>query len=1432
MVRSKSSAIVYLYFKYSITFAWRLNPTKHTIVVPVCPVKNKLVVESIDLNDIYPVVRHRNPVKFGTLFMLGFFAVMLQLSGQENRYVFSHLDVNDGLSQNQINCIYRDSKGFVWFGTNAGLNRFDGLSFEVFSDEKSENGSIKNSTINAIAEDKNGDLWIGTGNGVTVLNSKTYQFKEFDYRALSPYSCGDIYYINTLTADAEGNIWIGTNNGVFYHDILRGTIERILVDKSNCNLPLNSIMSIVHDHSGNIWMSTKNGYIASYDPGKKKIETFRIPDESEKVTNTITRLYVDRDNDLWVGNLFGLYIFKPGIQKWETPAGSGNDGWEGLKRIGAISQNTDGLIWVASDGGGAYVFDKATRKVTNIRHQPFDDQKISSDGLSFVYCDKQGIVWLGTTKKGANFYKKDVNKFRIYKNLAGDPNSLSHNDANALVEDKRGNIWIGTDGGGLNYLDRKTQKFTRFKHDNQSANSLSSNIIVSLYIDHLSKLWIGTYFGGLNRYDPATGKFIGYRHKFGDTTSISDDRIYGIHEDSKNNLWVGTWGNGINRMDESGIRFRRVNTQNSTLCFDMITSIYRDQSNLLWISTEYGLSSFDTNNMTFKTYQKQDSSKNSISDNNVMNCFEDSRVFFWICTKNGLNLLDRKKGVFRHFTINDGLPSNSLHGIVEDKNRDLWISSKNGLSRLQLSNVHNIDKFDYKFTNFNVTDGLQGKEFNRSSALCTSDGEIFFGGPDGLNAFYPDEIKEDTSVAKMIFRDFRIFNQSVPYGQNYNNRILLEKPIFNTENVKLKYKENSFTIEFIALNFFFPDKNKYAYKLEGFDKQWIITDGKKNSATYTNLNNGTYTFRVKELKGNSNGQEISMVVVVLPPFWKSWLAYIIYIILISLVFLLLRHLILVRERMNMRIEQERVEAQHIHEIDSLKIRFFTNISHEFRTPLTLILAPVEKLLSQLKDQPEEKYIMLIEQNARRLLLMVNQLLDFRKMEVQGFNYNPSFGDIIAFLRETVSSFNNLSEQKHIELVFKTNVKELNTSFDKDKLEKVLFNLLSNSFKFTPGNGQVSVLVYLEPKADQDVGTDADRFLFIEVEDTGIGIPADKIDRIFTRFFQVDSVGQVEKGTGIGLSLVAEFVKLHGGEIFVSSVFGKGSRFTVKLPVNTSAEVAEPETIIAEEILQETAANSENERKPVVSGRPVLIIAEDNDDLRFYLKDNLNQLYEIFEASNGEAALKMIKKVVPDLIISDIMMPGIDGIELCKRVKSDKSICHIPLILLTAKSSEQQQLEGLETGADDYITKPFNFQILEAKISNIINLRRNMRQVFKNKLQIEPRDITVTSLDEQFIQKVLDLVEKNISVTEYSIETMSHDLGMSRTLLYKKILALTGSPPLEFLRSLRLKRAALLLTKSQMNVSEIAFQVGFNDPKYFSKHFKNEFGVLPSKYIGK
>ena len=1377
--------------------------------------------------------------------LVSFFSAFITslLYPQDNRVVFSHLDVNNGLSENWIKCIYKDLKGFIWFGTNSGLNRFDGYKFELFQKSISDSTGISDNAVNAITGDSDGNLWVGTGGGVSILNCETYKFRKVNLLPSAPLLCQDVEYITAMATDHEGNVLIGTHNGLFIFNKKSNTFRHILIDEQSCSSPINNITTITYDKTGSYWIGTINGFIIKYNQRSNAFEKFESFRDENGRKASIEKLFVDNTNILWVADLNGLYLFNIREKSWDIDFQKKHGTVFTKLQINGIGQDIDNLIWVTTDGNGVFIIDKGDFSLANITNLPYAEGALSSNGLTSLYCDESGIVWIGTSKKGVDFYKKNIRKFRLFRNYPTDPNSLSNNDVDCITEDIKGNILIGTNGGGLNYYDRKTNNFTHYISKPGKANGLSSNIIVSVFEDSEQKIWIGTYFGGLNCLDPENGKFSVFRYSESNLATISDDRVWSICEDSRKKLWIATLTNGLNLLDRRTGKFRRINTQNSPICFDYINSIATDENDNLWISSAHGLIFYDPVQNRSECYYSIPETATSISDDHVISTFKDSRGLFWVCTNNGLNLMDQLNDNFRVFREADGLPSNSVLRILEDNNSNLWLSTKNGFSKLIVSKTDGKDSLSFRFVNYGMSDGLQGKEFNETAALETRDGELWFGGPDGLNAFYPLEIKEDSSSSKLVISNFRIDNKIVRYNEVINNRVLLEKPIFNTDKVVLKYKENSFTIDFVALNYFFPEKNRYSYNMEGFNDKWIITEGKENFATFSNLENGNYTFKLKGTNSDGiwNETPITLKIKILPPFWKSWYAYVAYIILILSLLALLRYLTLARERMKTQLEQEYIESLHIHEIDSLKIKFFTNISHEFRTPLTLIFSPVEKLMIQWKNKPEEKYLNLILQNAKRLLFMVNQLLDFRKMEVQGFGYNPSLGNIVAFIEEAVSSFNDLSEQKHIQLVFSSDIKELNTLFDKEKLEKIMFNLLSNAFKFTPVDGKVTVTI-LPDRASNQPDKDGDiaklSHLIIKVEDTGIGIPVDKIDNLFINFYQVDSAISGDQGSGIGLSLVKEFVKLHDGEITVESEPGKGSCFTVSLPVTVTGN--------GKAIVTHNLQSRNNSEYPYKSSsqfhdtdlnktpeeKPTLLIVEDNDDLRFYIKDNLQKQYNVYEAANGEEALAIILKIVPDLIISDIMMPGMDGIELCRRVKADKNICHIPLILLTARSTEEEQFEGLETGADDYIIKPFNFQILEAKISNLITLRRNLKQVFRNNLKIEPHDITITSLDEQFISKALDLIEKNISKADFTVEELSRDLGMSRTLLYKKILTLTGKPPLEFIRTLRLKRAAQLLQKSQLNVSEIAFQVGFNDPKYFRKHFKNEFGVLPSRYSAK
>jgi signal transduction histidine kinase/DNA-binding response OmpR family regulator len=620
-----------------------------------------------------------------------------------------------------------------------------------------------------------------------------------------------------------------------------------------------------------------------------------------------------------------------------------------------------------------------------------------------------------------------------------------------------------------------------------------------------------------------------------------------------------------------------------------------------------------------------------------------------------------------------------------------------------------------------------------------------------------------------------------------------------------------FSIEFSALNFFHPQKTQYRYILEGFNKEWLTTDANQRKVTFTNLDPGDYTFKVKASHGDGvwDGEETTLRITVLPPFWKSSWAFVCYAVLIIAALIIVRTLIVRRERMNFRVQQEKLEAQRMHELDEMKIRFFTNVSHEFRTPLSLILAPLENMM-QSSSPDQRNHLQVIQRNAKRLLNLVNQLLDFRKVEIQEVRLSTSEGDIVTFIRELVHSFYDVSKQKNIALNFRTSIPSFETNFDQDKIEKIVFNLLSNAFKFT-----LAGTVEVELSEHQ---ADGRNYFRIDVSDTGIGIPKDKQAKVFDRFYQHDLDGVVtNEGNGIGLSIVNEFVKAHGGFMSLVSEPMKGSRFSVFLPLER--------VTVSMNILEENSPDNDEG----VTDKPTLLLVEDNNDFRYYLKDQLINEYTVLEAENGNQGLKAALHAIPDLIISDVMMPGMDGVQLCKELKSDRHTSHIPVILLTARHSPEQKIQGFEFGADDYITKPFNFEILQSRIRNLIHQRQLFQQHFQKHLSVKATEVQITSLDEKFIKSALETVERNIANPDFSVEELSRLMGMSRVLLYKKLLSLTGKSPIEFIRSIRLQRAAQLLEKSQCTVSEVAYQVGFNNPKYFAKYFKEEYSILPSAY---
>ncbi|TWW01614.1 hybrid sensor histidine kinase/response regulator transcription factor [Chitinophaga pinensis] len=1019
-------------------------------------------------------------------------------------------------------------------------------------------------------------------------------------------------------------------------------------------------------------------------------------------------------------------------------------------------------------------------------------------------------------------------KFPLYKHSHADNNSLSYNDVNCFEEDKKGNIWIGTNGGGLIYFDRVNQTFKRFQHDPANDNSISKDVIVSLYVNNNNDLWIGYYFGGMDFY--SNGRFNHYRHEDDDPNSLANKSVWKIYRDQRNNFWVGTLGGGLDRFDPgNGIFYHNNVNMPASVHSNYISGFAEDNRGNLWIATAYGIDVLDNSKGVFVHYL---SSTHQLSNDNVSSLLYDKRGHMWAGTRAGLNVFDEKEQQFRSFTVKDGLPDNNIITMLEDNEGYLWVSTSNGLSRIAVKDGP--EGLSISCRNYDDKDGLQSKAFNVNAAFKLSTGELIFGGADGFNLFDPSSLPRNKTRPDVVFTGLRLFDRNIEVNAKVHDRILLPEALSVTKEIVLKHNENDFSVEFAALNFINTEKNKYAYRLDQFNDNWLVADGSTRRITYTNISPGTYTLQVKAANedGFWNEEGISLKIIVKPPFWKTPLAYIIYVLLTVAILLLLRRSVIKRAHKRFTLEQERQEARRMHEMDMMKIRLFTNLSHEFRTPVSLILSPLEEIMQQSGDQKEKGKFQLIYRNAKRLLILVNQLMDFRKMEMQELRLNPTWGDIAVFIREVAFSFADLAERKQIVFSYKSNTPHIYTYFDNDKIERILFNLLSNAFKFTPSGG--SVHVELSSTKDEEGKTR----LEMKVKDTGIGIPAERHEKVFEQFFQSDMPGGLmNRGSGIGLAITREFVKLNNGTITVDSEVNKGSCFTVILPLETCEQPEVPNEVpeaAAEEALMDEPLLPEDLEEELSAGvmegdtqRQTILLIEDNEDFRFYLKENLKDCYHIIEGADGLSGWQKTLSGHPDLVMSDVNMSGMNGIDLCRKIKTDPRTRHIPVILVTAAAGEQEQLRGLEAGAADYLVKPFNFEIMLSRVRNLLARPLPAKhQVSLPELKSAEQEV---SPNEKFLRRVLEIVEQNLSNAGFSVEELSRELFMNRVSLYRRIFNLTGQTPVEFIRMIRIKRAAQLLSKTEMNVTEVAYEVGFNNPKYFARYFKMAYNMLPSAY---
>lgn len=1358
------------------------------------------------------------------VFVTAFLLVSFSLFSQSNHYNFSKLDTYTGLSHNQVNAILKDPDGFLWFGTMSGLDRFDGYSFKIFRNNPNDSSSLFDNNILSLYGLPDGKMWVVTRARSGVYDAHTEKFDPNYYDYLSSMHLPPGAVLNIIKGN-NGRYWFLYENLDLY--LYSGSDKSVVSFKQH--LKINSsekIASLNETKDGKLWIVYQSGLLQQYDIRSNRLISSTSALQKLSTGINAYNLFIDRDGDVWIWALNqGCFLFHPQNNSIKQFNENSSPSKLNTNLVFQIVQDNNGLIWVSTDHGGVNLIDKKNNfNVSYLLNDPKDSRSLSQNSITVTYKDDNGIIWLGTYKQGVNYLNSNIVLFPHYHRQESNPTSLPYDDVNRFVEDKSGNIWIGTNGGGLIYFDRKNNQFKQYLHDPNNDNSLSSNVIVSLWIDHEEKLWIGTYFGGLNSFD---GKnFIRYKHSDKDSSSLANDNVWEIFEDREQNLWIGTLGGGVDILDRKSNRFQHYQYKQgvqSKVPLSYISGLLQDKKGNFWIGTVYGIAVLEKNKTTTDFYQQTDD-KNSLSNANVICFLEDSKGRIWVGTREGLNLFNEQTKNFQRFTTADGLPDNTILNILEDDRQTLWISTPSGLCNAIPEQKEN--GIGFSIINYDEMNNLQNREFNDNAALKTRAGELIFGGPSGFNIINPSTIQKPVQHPKIFFTNLQILNENVEPGRVINNRVVLQQSITQLKSIDLKYKENVFSIEFASLDFAHSNRDKYAYKLDGFNADWLYTDGKLRRATYTNLGPGHYVLRVKVLNNNGSwSEEKTLHINIAPPFWRTNVAYIMYALLIAGLLYLIRRITLERMRMRFEVQQQRREAERAHILDQLKTKFFTNVSHEFRTPLTLIISPLERIIKQLSDDELKGQLNLVQRNAKRLLSLVNQLLDFRKMEVQEIKLHPSIGDIIGFSKDITNSFMDIAEKKSIRFSFSSNIDHLEIYFDKDKVEKILFNLLSNAFKYTHDNGEASVnLVYSEAANNESDGT-----LAIEVKDTGIGIPADKQEKIFERFFQTDvPESMVNQGTGIGLAITKEFVKLHGGIVTVTSEPEKGTCFTVLLPAKKIYDPSIKAT--TSPILTEDVESISFEERQKSSKKKTILIVEDNEDLRFYLKDNLKGQYHVEEATNGKEGWEKTKLLNPDLVVSDIMMPLMDGVEMARKIKNETLTAHIPIILLSAMGSEEKQLEGLKAGVNDYITKPFTFEILASKIRNLVAQQKLLQKRFHAQIEVDPSEVTITPVDEKFLKQALEIVEKHLDEPEFSVEDFSGEMFMNRVTLYRKILSITGKTPLEFIRSIRLKRAAQLLEKSGMSIAEIAYEVGFNNPKVFSKSFKEEFHVTPSQYL--
>lgn len=1323
--------------------------------------------------------------------------VSINICNAEN-FNFRHYKAENGLNSNSVNSILQDKFGFIWIGTERGLNRYDGFIFRSFYIEKKESKTIFNSLVSALFESRNGEIWIGSDDGIYIFNQKNEKITRFQAKA------DDVEIstlVNEIKEDKSGNIWISTyGQGVFrYKTETAELVQYRVALNGKTPTTYDFLNTIFVDHANRIWAAPNsvNCPILLFNHSKNTFEKFELKSETSGLT--VYKMFEDSYRNLWLGTwdkgICKLSINDRNVQSFLSPKEK-----NGILHIHDIAEYSANKLLIGSDDGLSLFNTK------DGSHQLFTSSEVDYSAISdkFIYPilkDKEGGIWIGTYYGGINYISPSSGFFERYTHSKYF-NSVNGNVIGNFAEDKNGNIWIASDDGGLNYFNTKSKKFTSYTPD-QTKNSLSYHNVHALCVDD-DKLWIGTYSGGINVFDSKTGKFKLYSSDASNPKTLDGNSSYSIFKDMNDQLWIASM-TGINLYNRETDDFVRVKQFNTTTI-----DIKQDKKGWLWFATlTKGLYKYNQKTNQWKNYLFSTNGKQTESMH-ILNCiFFDSKDRLWVGGANGLFEYDYKQDRFNHIKLD--VPSNNICWITEDRN-DLWLTTSKGLIRYNtISNTHQV---------FTKSDGLVDDQFLPNSGLKSSTGEIYIGTASGFNVFHPKNTSINRNIPVVAITDIDIFNRRL----EVNPKGTLKQSLQHTERIDLSHKENVFTISFVALSYTTPEKNQYAYKLEGFDREWNYVN-RQNNATYTNLGAGRYVFRVKASNGdgiwNENGT--SLIIVKHPPFWFNTFFKILYVVLGGLI---LFYIINKYRKNTERKHSEKIKIlnqEKEKELYNAKIEFFTMIAHEIRTPVSLIIGPLEKILSNNTEVTESILtdLNIIDRNSQRLLCLINQLLDFRKIEQGSISLNFSKQNIYQLLKNISDRFKPTMERKMISFNLDCVDKKSEIIVDSEAITKIISNLLANAIKFT--KNQINLICFSLPTENS---------IIIKISDNGPGISDSEKNKIFKPFYQIEE--EQKRGTGIGLSIVKSLVEAHGGSISVSDTYPKGSVFTVNLPLtNKESVIISEEKENEEKVWEENLLNNQKTSEMKLSrdtSLPVLLIVEDNKDLRNFLHDNFIDDYVVHTAANGIEGLEILKQNDVNLIISDLMMPKMDGLELCKEVRSNILWSHVPFVLLTAKNDMESKIDSLNFGADSYIVKPFSLDYLKAQINNLIESRTMLRKRFAELPFVPLKSVASNLADDKFLSKMNSIIENNISNIDFSIDKLAEQLNISRSGLFAKIKMLTDVTPNELIILIRLKKAAELLAQNKYRVNEVAYMVGFNNPSYFTKCFQKQFGIRPGEYV--